>query len=210
VDDYLELSFDVFDQTGQRAKVRRTLTVDDMVKEILREFDDLDISSPEKYALYMKGGQAPLPRASTLVQLDIRTGDELDFRYLSHSGRDLLPENAQAYLLEDGTRQTYEICWQPALIGRSDTDPAHNELLAVNLDGYQYGKRVSRRHAQITWKKGQFYLESLAANNPTYLNSSDRPLTDKQPLHTGDRIRLGSSQITLIFFVKNTTGTGEA
>jgi hypothetical protein len=53
---------------------------------------------------------------------------------------------------------------------------------------------ASSRHAKITRQGRTLVLTDLGSTNGTYLN--DEPLTGPQPLHPGDRIRIGDSQFT--------------
>lgn len=53
---------------------------------------------------------------------------------------------------------------------------------------------ASSRHAHITLQ-GQFVvIEDLGSTNGTYLN--EQPLSGPQPLHPGDRIRIGDSEFS--------------
>lgn len=53
---------------------------------------------------------------------------------------------------------------------------------------------ASSRHARI-WKQGHvLVIEDLGSTNGTYLN--DEPLSGPQPLHPGDRIRIGDSEFS--------------
>lgn len=53
---------------------------------------------------------------------------------------------------------------------------------------------ASSRHARI-WKQGHVrVIEDLGSTNGTYLN--DEPLSGPQPLHPGDRIRIGDSEFS--------------
>jgi hypothetical protein len=53
---------------------------------------------------------------------------------------------------------------------------------------------ASSRHARI-WKQGHvLVIEDLGSTNGTYLN--DEPLSGPQPLHSGDRIRIGDSEFS--------------
>ncbi len=196
-DEYLLLNIDVFDVAGNQAKVRKSLTINGLIEEILREFDDLDRKTPAAYAMYLKGNLKPLERDKTVAQLDLQTRDELEFRYARRSRRDPTGVTRRAYLWEEKTRKIFELTWQPALIGRPDADPAHNELLAANLETFADGLRVSRRHAQITVDDGEFYIESLSDTNPTYVN--DVPITERYKLQSGDKIRVGKTHIILTF-----------
>ncbi len=53
---------------------------------------------------------------------------------------------------------------------------------------------ASSRHAKITRQGRTLVLTDLGSTNGTYLN--DEPLTGPQPLHPGDRIRIGDSVFT--------------
>jgi pSer/pThr/pTyr-binding forkhead associated (FHA) protein len=52
----------------------------------------------------------------------------------------------------------------------------------------------SSRHARLTPQGDTVVLEDLGSTNGTYLN--DEPLGGPQPLHEGDRIRIGDSEFT--------------
>lgn len=55
---------------------------------------------------------------------------------------------------------------------------------------------ASSRHARI-WKQGHvLVIEDLGSTNGTYLN--DEPLNGPQPLHPGDRIRIGDSEFSFV------------
>ena len=53
---------------------------------------------------------------------------------------------------------------------------------------------ASTRHAQLVPHGDVIVLEDLGSTNGTYLN--DEPLRGPQPLHPGDRIRIGDSAFT--------------
>jgi hypothetical protein len=53
---------------------------------------------------------------------------------------------------------------------------------------------ASSRHAQITRQGRTVVIEDLGSTNGTYLNGE--LLTGPQPLHDGDRIRIGDSEFT--------------
>jgi FHA domain-containing protein len=51
---------------------------------------------------------------------------------------------------------------------------------------------ASSHHARITRQGRSLVIEDLGSTNGTYLN--EEPLTGPQPLHEGDRIRIGDSE----------------
>jgi hypothetical protein len=53
---------------------------------------------------------------------------------------------------------------------------------------------ASAAHAKLEMRGGVMVLEDLGSTNGTYLN--DEPLSGPQPLHPGDRIRIGDSRFT--------------
>ncbi len=70
-----------------------------------------------------------------------------------------------------------------ALLGRGD------EADIVLQDSF-----ASSRHARLVPHGDVIVLEDLGSTNGTYLN--DEPLRGPQPLHPGDRIRIGDSDFT--------------
>jgi hypothetical protein len=97
--------------------------------------------------------------------------DELDAR--------LLVERAPGH--ESG--MAYEIS-QGATLGRGDVEIQLEDPFA------------SSRHARITRQGHVLVIEDLGSTNGTYLN--EEPLTGPQPLHPGDRIRIGDSEFSYV------------
>jgi hypothetical protein len=55
---------------------------------------------------------------------------------------------------------------------------------------------ASSRHARLTAQGGIIVLEDLGSTNGTYLN--EELLSGPQPLHPGDRVRIGDSEFTFL------------
>ncbi len=55
---------------------------------------------------------------------------------------------------------------------------------------------ASSRHAQLTRQGGVVVVEDLGSTNGTYLN--EELLSGPQPLHVGDRVRIGDSEFTYL------------
>ncbi|HEY3773053.1 MAG TPA: FHA domain-containing protein [Solirubrobacteraceae bacterium] len=55
---------------------------------------------------------------------------------------------------------------------------------------------ASSHHARITPEGSVVVIEDLGSTNGTYLN--DSPLSGPQPLHDGDRIRIGDSEFSYL------------
>jgi pSer/pThr/pTyr-binding forkhead associated (FHA) protein len=81
--------------------------------------------------------------------------------------------------------ETVSLDEAPILIGRGSD-------AAIRLDD----DYVSTRHARIASSGDQWFVEDLGSTNGTYLN--EEILAGPQPLHAGDRVRIGDSEFTYI------------
>ena len=203
MDDYIDVKINVFEHTGQRARVRRSITVKTLIDEILKEFDDIDSDSPEKYSIQLKGVEKPLEVNHTLAQLDIQPQDELNVGYLHQTIRKMLDPKDHAMLREETSNITFDIQWTPAIIGRPSTEVNHNIMLAVNMQILAVGMTISRRHAQIVFSEGSFFIEPEAANNPTYLNGKLLPVHSMNKLKSGDHLAFGQHKVGFTFTTKS-------
>jgi pSer/pThr/pTyr-binding forkhead associated (FHA) protein len=203
MDDYIDLKINVFEHTGQRARVRRSITVKTLIDEILKEFDDIDTDSPEKYSIQLKGVDKPLNPNQTLTQLDIQPQDELNVGYLHQTIRKMLDPKDHAMLREETSNISFDIQWTPAIIGRPSTDVNHNIMLAVNMQILAVGMTISRKHAQIVFSEGSFFIEPAAANNPTYLNGRLLAVNTMNKLKSGDRLAFGQHKVSFVFTTKS-------
>ncbi|MEZ4643609.1 MAG: FHA domain-containing protein [Chloroflexota bacterium] len=101
-----------------------------------------------------------------------------------------------------------------ALAGASERQAAHfpytigREGCDLNIPGDQH---ISRKHAQISWQDGRFYLEDNHSRNGTFVN--DNPVQPNAPMHleldSGDRIRIGKTTILTLATATNGTTPGE-
>jgi hypothetical protein len=78
----------------------------------------------------------------------------------------------------------YEIPVQGATLGRGDVE--------IRLDD----PFASARHARVSREGHVVVIEDLGSTNGTYLN--EEPLTGPQPLHPGDRIRIGDCEFSFM------------
>jgi hypothetical protein len=203
----LDLRIDVFEKTEQRAMALSDLNPSQLIEAILQEFRELEYlgDSPAAYQLRKAQDRASLADDQALGE-QLKAGERL---MLVENGVPLPPDtklpSQSAYLREQSTGKVYKLNWQPAIIGRPDKKQPHNERIAVNLEGYKTGQRVSRRQAQITEENGQFFIESMSGN-PTAIKNGDSAsstvISGKQPLKHGDVIYLERSNIALKFIVR--------
>ena len=203
----LELHVDVFEKTEQRALTLPSLTPPEFIEAILQEFRELEYlsDSPTDYHLLKADDQSPLVADEKLNQ-QINNGGRL----VLVEEEAPLPDGTKRpthpiYLREQVTGKVYKLNWLPAIIGRPDKNQALNSQVAVDLERYKTGLRVSRRHVQIAEKDGQYFIRSMS-RNPTALKDNEgnmMPVTEAQrPLHNGDIIHLERSNIALKFIIR--------
>jgi hypothetical protein len=82
------------------------------------------------------------------------------------------------------TGSAYEIPSQGATLGRGDVE--------IRLDD----PFASAHHARISREGHVVVIEDLGSTNGTYLN--EEPLNGPQPLHPGDRIRIGDCEFSYL------------
>lgn len=76
------------------------------------------------------------------------------------------------------------------VIGRED--PVSGSFPDVDLVPYGGEEGgVSRRHAKIAVRGGEYFIEDLNSVNYTYVNRQKLPTQVPHPLHDGDEVRLG-------------------
>lgn len=205
----LDLQIDVFDKTSQWAKPLPTLKPTELVDAILQEFRELEYlsSSPTDYNLVQAGDEETLLQASE--QLSQQIADKSHLKLLEVEKP--LPKNAKRatdaiYLRELTTGKVYKLHWLPAIIGRPDKNQALNDWIAVDLESYKTGLRVSRRHAQITERDGRYFIESMS-RNPTLVKDAEGNVAvvsgEKRPLEHDDVIQLERSNIALKFIIRS-------
>jgi hypothetical protein len=79
-----------------------------------------------------------------------------------------------------------------AYIGRWDADSGI--FPDVDLDADDPEAKVSRRHARVTRRGAQYFIEDLGSTNGTFINRGRRLLPgDRQPLNDGDEIIIGKT-----------------
>jgi hypothetical protein len=205
----LELFIDIFEKKNQLARVLPDLVPPELVEAILQEFRELEYlgDTPTSYQLLRSSDQVLLDDTRALNKQHITDKTRLILQECEIP----LPEGTQRptqhlYMRELQTGKVYKLQWLPAIIGRPGQKQAHNDWVAVNLGSHRTGLRVSRRHAQITESRGNYFIESLSSN-PTALEDSTGTRTvlepnARYPLHHGNIIHLERSEIMLKFIIR--------
>ncbi len=208
MEDRLNLIVDVrSNEVGPRnANVRANLPVRMLIDNIKDKFN-LDGS----YALLLREGGSALAEEQTLAAAGVSQGARLLCVYVeANTGTAALLRAAQrlpftrkyrrVYFQDQRALTEYELGWQPAILGRRDQrNPAANRLLGVDLDSAEALPTVSRQHAALTESTGTFYIETIHARNPVYVNEKRVPPGYRQALANGSLVRLG--QVRLVFRV---------
>jgi len=188
---------------ARRVNVRGSLTVENLIATIKDKFN-LD----GEFRLTLKGAsealvpETPLDHAgveedSTLlcVRVTEATGTLDAIRGGERHG--FSKAFKRVWLVEGSTLAEYDLAWHPAVIGRKDhRNPMNNRLLAVDLEPVEELPTVSRHHACITEKRGQFFIEDIQGRNPVYLDGTRLREGSQQPLTAGHTIQIGRVRLT--------------
>jgi len=190
----------------KRVNVRRSLRIVNLIAEIQDRFN-LD----GMLELRPDGDEVALSLNLALDQAGIEEGGLLVCdRVMEDTGTaDLIEAGARlpltgafkrVYLTEQRKLGEYDLEWQPAIVGRKDhNNPSKNLLLAVDLEAVEDLPTVSRHHACITLSEGSFFIETVQARNPTYLDDTRLKEGIKYPLVAGAVIQVAG--VTLTFNV---------
>jgi FHA domain len=133
----------------------------------------------------MRGGERGQVRSAPAAPVEGGTSmydaaDGLDAGAADGFAPRLLVERAPGH--ESGV--AYDIPDRGATLGRGDVEIQLEDPFA------------SARHARISRQGHVLVIEDLGSTNGTYLNGE--PLSGPQPLHTGDRIRVGDSEFSYL------------
>ena len=124
---------------------------------------------------------------------DLRRGAGDDALPAGRGGRPLAPQPAEATGIHQAVGQAMLVV---------ESAPGHEPGSRYDItDGATLGRGdveivledpfASSKHARIERQGGAVVLEDLGSTNGTYLN--DELLSGPQPLHAGDRLRIGDS-----------------
>ena len=112
------------------------------------------------------------------------------------------PAIPSAALVVLKSRRPYPIRERLTLIGRHD--PVTGVHPEIDFSKEEMGKSVSRRHARIEFRDGQFFLtEEIGTLNNTTVNGAKLETGVMTPLLDGDEITLGA--VKLLFQLKPAT-----
>jgi FHA domain len=122
-----------------------------------------------------------------VIQSDRAPSQDSTGMYDAAAGLDELDDFEPRLLVERASGHESGVAYDlvnGATLGRGDVE--------VQLDD----PFASSRHARISREGHVVVIEDLGSTNGTYLN--EEPLTGPQPLHDGDRIRIGDSEFSYL------------
>ena len=203
--DRLNLTLDIRAQDigPKRVNVRSSLMVANLVATIKDKFN-LD----GNFQLTLQGASQPMSLENPLDQAGVTEGSTLlCLRVADATGtQDAIQRGERqtfskafkrVWLAESSTLAEYDLAWQPAVIGRRDhRNPMNNRLLAVDLEHVEELPTVSRHHACITERRGQFFIEGIQGRNPVYLDGARLRQGSQYPLSAGQTIQVGRVRLT--------------
>jgi pSer/pThr/pTyr-binding forkhead associated (FHA) protein len=98
-------------------------------------------------------------------------------------------------LSDGGDSEEWELrAGRENLLGRND--PQHGIFPEIDLTKHDPTSSVSRRHALIHQRNGQYFIEDLGSANGTFLNELTRlPKGEQRLLSNGAELKLGSVRL---------------
>ena len=139
--------------------------------------------------------QAALARSQEQLQPAASNAAQPSPVYAVSSGSIALMDGAHARLVIERGRSAgkqFPLSDDESQIGRWDADGGI--FPDVDLDADDPEAKVSRRHARIMRRNGQYFIEDLGSTNGTFINRGRRLLPgDRQPLRDGDEIIVGKT-----------------
>ncbi len=201
----LDLLIDIFDLARQPARVLPKIKPSQLVEAIVQEFREIEYlaDDPAQYYLARASDEMPLDDSVELGRQQLASNAGLVLRERQPSAPDgARPFSRRIYLREQKLGKVYRLAWQPAIIGRTAESQPQGDAqpVAVNLQPFPTGLRVSRRHLSIDESDGELAVENLS-NNPALIQRTGGvqiPIeAGKIPLRADDIILLERGQIAL-------------
>lgn len=137
----------------------------------------------------------PAPTPAPVVARSPETRASVPAYSAASSSQVLVAEEAHATLVIERGRSAgkkFPVTEEESQIGRWDADGGI--FPEIDLDADDPEAKVSRRHARIMRRNGEYFVEDLGSTNGTFINRGRRLLPgDRQPLRDGDEIIVGKT-----------------
>jgi len=134
-------------------------------------------------------GNSPKPAASL-----VHSGTHLSGEHKSVASFESPPATHASLVIERGMSagKKFPLSGAESNIGRWDADGG--VFPDVDLDSDDPEAKVSRRHARISVRDGNYLIEDLGSTNGTFINRGRRLAPgDRHPLKDGDEIIVGKT-----------------
>lgn len=158
---------------------------------------EIDKEGKQQYSLAVKTDQGlvRIPSQSTLGNASVLDGFHLQLSLEKNipASRKL---KARAYL-ETETGQTFPLEAESMVVGRKDVK--RGVLVDIDLSPLDSRKIISRKHALLEEKKGQWHLTDQGSVNGTWLNGHQLTAREPYPLQEGDEVVFGRNGVILKF-----------
>ena len=153
---------------------------------------------PFSLAIKKEFGFSPLPMNSTFEELGIYHGSILFLMPDNREEITNIPVSTARFIAESG--QVFYIS-NKAVVGRNDS----KQGIFVEIDLSRMvsdPKIISRRHAQVEEKNGQFYITDLGSTNGTRINNKLMSKNSPQILRNNDNLEFGRNGVKMVFTIK--------
>lgn len=196
---HVSLIVETMDGEHHQALFRKNLTIKQVREEIVSHLIR-DTGGETDYVLIMSGKRLPL--SQTLER--IRGNTTILLQRADHQ----IKASDQVYLLfADGARHVIDKL--PAVIGRSK----QANLVDINLIDQPENLTVSRRHAELAYRDGDYYISNITDNptdRPIYLNEdqdSNSIVDSTAPKLIADGYTIRMGKVSFTFHVDRTAPT---
>jgi hypothetical protein len=149
------------------------------------------------------GAAAPVDPAAVQVSISGGVNNEAAINHGSQAesvppppAQDLVPSEPAANPFYVGPRLVLDKSGTIFKLGDATVIGREDPGAQIDFDGYEDGKYISHRHAQITKTDGKFFLEDLGSTNATRVNGVKLQSGQAQPLKQGDKVRFGKIELT--------------
>ncbi len=194
-DTHMLIKIHIFDDEEiQFALVRKDINIDDIIKEIVKEFkDDAELDPDGNYALTLaSSGDTPQPNVSYEKDLIAQATDETPELYFGWKTK----RKISFLMIEEGIRITPELF--PTTIGRNDSNAADTlEKIGVNLSASKFSKSVSREHGVLYEENEKYSIETSPGKQPIVLNDNPVLPGEKKELKSGDHVVIGRVKLEI-------------
>lgn len=204
---------------SRRVKLSIDSTVEEVVRALVKELDLPLEENGSQYTYQLLRQRHMLAAGAKLFEEGVQEGDILQLvasdsnatmlgkvispyilNRLGNKGSDeLLPVTASLNTVNG--KVSFPLQHVRALIGRADANMGYPpEVLDADLTALDPGRTVSRPHALIVYRNGEFTIRDLYSQLGVLINGTRMPVNKAQTLKDNDHIAFGN--VELIFRYK--------